>query len=343
VLSSAPSIAQIDQPTGGVFLGYDFHITDEGPQLIEINTNAGGALLNVEMIRAQQVCCEEVKRHLGARISSGEIENLLFEMFQTEWRLSRRVAPLKTVAIVDVDPPTQYLFPEFLLFQKLFKTHGVDALFVDPKELRHEHGAVLHGKTRIDLIYNRQTDFYFANDMNAPLREAYLNNAVVITPHPRAHALYANKLNLAVLTDSDAMRAMGFQRDTIEVLLKGIPRTLAVDKADEDRWWTDRKRWFFKPSSGFGSRGTYRGDKMTRKAFADVMQGNYVAQQFAPPSERWQAKDSALKFDIRCYVYDGKTQLMAARLYQGQTTNFRTQGGGFAPVYVMPNADSLVT
>jgi hypothetical protein len=26
---------------------------------------------------------------------------------------------------------------------------------------------------------------------------------------------------------------------------------------------------------------------------------------------------------------------MAARLYQGQTTNFRTHGGGFAPVYVV--------
>jgi hypothetical protein len=26
-------------------------------------------------------------------------------------------------------------------------------------------------------------------------------------------------------------------------------------------------------------------------------------------------------------------QWIAARLYQGQTTNFRTPGGGFAPVY----------
>jgi hypothetical protein len=26
-------------------------------------------------------------------------------------------------------------------------------------------------------------------------------------------------------------------------------------------------------------------------------------------------------------------QLVCARLYQGQTTNFRTPGGGFAPVY----------
>jgi hypothetical protein len=41
----------------------------------------------------------------------------------------------------------------------------------------------------------------------------------------------------------------------------------------------------------------------------------------------------ALKFDLRNYVYDGEVQWVAARLYQGQTTNFRTPGGGFAPVY----------
>ena len=39
-----------------------------------------------------------------------------------------------------------------------------------------------------------------------------------------------------------------------------------------------------------------------------------------------------LKLDVRNYVYDGQVQLLAARLYQGQTTNFRTPGGGFAPV-----------
>jgi len=33
------------------------------------------------------------------------------------------------------------------------------------------------------------------------------------------------------------------------------------------------------------------------------------------------------------YVYDGTVRLTAARLYQGQTTTFRTAGGGFAPVF----------
>jgi hypothetical protein len=43
-----------------------------------------------------------------------------------------------------------------------------------------------------------------------------------------------------------------------------------------------------------------------------------------------------LKFDLRDYAYDGAVQWVAARLYQGQTTNFRTPGGGFAPVYPVP-------
>jgi hypothetical protein len=45
--------------------------------------------------------------------------------------------------------------------------------------------------------------------------------------------------------------------------------------------------------------------------------------------------EQSLKYDVRCYVYDGQIQLGAARLYQGQTTNFRTAGGGFAPVRVV--------
>jgi hypothetical protein len=60
------------------------------------------------------------------------------------------------------------------------------------------------------------------------------------------------------------------------------------------------------------------------------------------PSERHLEIDSAetdLKLDIRAYVYNGAIQLVAARLYEGQTTNFRTPGGGFAPVFVV-NAES---
>ncbi len=78
---------------------------------------------------------------------------------------------------------------------------------------------------------------------------------------------------------------------------------------------------------------------LTKRVFAEIMQGDYVAQKMAPPGERAicveDAEPALLKYDVRCYVYDGKIQLVAARLYQGQTTNFRTPGGGFAPVHVV--------
>lgn len=47
------------------------------------------------------------------------------------------------------------------------------------------------------------------------------------------------------------------------------------------------------------------------------------------------AEPALLKSDVRCYVYNGQLQLVAARLYQGQATNFRTAGGGFAPVRIV--------
>ena len=42
-LAQAAPMAQHHFGPAGVFMGYDFHISADGPHLIEINTNAGGA------------------------------------------------------------------------------------------------------------------------------------------------------------------------------------------------------------------------------------------------------------------------------------------------------------
>jgi len=62
------------------------------------------------------------------------------------------------------------------------------------------------------------------------------------------------------------------------------------------------------------------------------------------PSERDLVLDDgtrALKVDLRCYVYAGAVQVLAARLYRGQTTNLRTPGGGFADVCLSSSFRSL--
>ena len=342
VLARAPLIARVAPQTRGVFFGFDFHIDASGPKLIEINTNAGGALLNIEMRREQQACCEPAAAWLPGERSAASQETSIVDMFLKEWRLARGDRPLGTIAIVDDSPNEQYLFPEFLLMRKLLAARGLDALIVDARELTIEHDALTWQGRRIDLVYNRSTDFYFAEPAHVALAEAYMRNLAVITPHPHAHALYSNKRNLVTLCDSDSLRAMQASPTDIETLGASIPMTRVVD-GNEDRWWAGRKQWFFKPASGFGSRGTYRGDKITRRAFGDVMRGDYIAQAFVPPGERRRGNSpdsESFKLDVRSYAYDGIQQLLAARLYQGQTTNFRSAGGGFAPVYLLDGAAS---
>lgn len=336
-LTQAPTIARAHPGRArGVFLGYDFHVHDHQLGLIEINTNAGGAMLNAALARAQHACCAEVESMLPTPDRVQQFEDAIVAMFREEWALDQHTRPLRRIAIVDEHPQQQYLYPEFLLFQQLFQRHDIDASIVAPEELQWVDGELRHGDSVIDLVYNRLTDFALNDPGNAVLREAYLAGAITLTPHPQAHALYADKRNLALLTDPATLQALGVPADTQALLRDNIPHTEVVDPAHAERLWAQRRHLFFKPNAGYGSRAAYRGDKLTRRVWEEILQGGYVAQALVTPGERTitDAPDSApLKFDLRNYAYGGEVQWLAARLYQGQTTNFRTPGGGFAPVY----------
>jgi hypothetical protein len=257
-------------------------------------------------------------------------------MFREEWRLERGDMPLRSIAIVDENPAEQFLSPEFALFKELFEEHGIAAIVCDPSELSFDGESLNHAGQVIDLVYNRLTDFALDATVNAAIRAAYEQGKLVLTPHPRAHALYADKRNLMQLSDTAALTALWVDDATQQTLLAGIPRTVTVTPEQAEAFWAERKRWFFKPPAGFGSRAAYRGDKLTKRVFEEILHGGYIAQEIALPSEHLvpvEGGEVTMKADIRCYVYNNTIQLVAARLYQGQTTNFRTPGGGFAPVF----------
>lgn len=329
VLKYAPSSAAFIPKARGVFLGYDFHLTPTGSQLIEINTNAGGALLNALLIQSQKTIHSEL-----STCKIIDAETAFIAMFQTEWQLERGEQLLRSIAIVDEHPNSQYLLPEFILFQKLFERHNINAVVCDPRELSYRDDGVWYGELQIDLIYNRLTDFGLDEPAQQGLRAAYFANTVVVTPHPRAHALYADKRNLAILSNRSLLQEFGVHSDTIDTLLAGIAPTFCVDAGDAETLWATRKQLFFKPSKGYGSKAVYRGDKLTKRVFSEILHSDYVAQTFVPPSER-QLTTEKLKFDLRLYTYGEQILLASSRLYQGQTTNFRTVGGGFARVVII--------
>jgi hypothetical protein len=347
VLANAPDTARVVPPPGqtlprSVFFGHDFHIDHhqghDQLSLIEVNTNAGGALLNAVLARAQRACCPEMGPLVPTRADAEAFEAAIVAMFRAEWVHTGRTAPLRTIAIVDEAPETQYLYAEFLLFQQLFARHGLHAVIAGPAAFDWRAGQLWHGDTAIDLVYNRLTDFYFDQPASAALRQAWMTQTAVITPHPQAHALHADKRHLAVFSDEAALVALGVPAETRALLLAHVPRTEVVLRANAERLWAARRGLFFKPAAGFGSRAAWRGDKLTRRVWEEITarDGDYVAQTFASPGERQlqaDADERPMKFDLRTYVYDSRVQWVAARLYQGQTTNFRTAGGGFAPVF----------
>lgn len=335
-LSWAPEIAGIDPGPVGAFMGYDFHLGETGPQLIEINTNAGGAFLNARLGRAQRACCGPAAQrgHTTAQLEAFDAN--VVRMFEREWQRQRGRGRPARLAIVDDRPESQYLYPEFLLAQALLEAHGIKTLIADPGELTYTQGQLYCDGAPVDLVYNRLVDFALEAPAHAALREAYRDGAVVVSPNPHVHALFADKRNLTLLSDAALLRDWGLEEPDIQALEHAVPPTRDVTEANADSLWQARRELFFKPATGHGSKGVYRGSKLTRGTFSQVLQGGYIAQAYVPPSERLINVDGTpveRKVDVRLYTYADEVLLVAARVYQGQATNFRTPGGGFAPVF----------
>jgi hypothetical protein len=339
-LGRADGCAQHNFGPVGACMGYDFHLSAHGPQLIEINTNAGGLLLNVALARSQEACCDELDWAFKSSVRRDSLKQRIFDMFASEWQLQRGDTPWHSVVVVDESPSEQYLAPEFELFRQLFTQHGIAASIADPSELGWQDGKLVHQGKTVDMVYNRLTDFDLSESAHLALRHAYEADAVVVTPHPRAHALMADKRNLIALSQNELLLSWGATAADRKLLAGNVPTTRLVTPERADELWAQRRHLFFKPVAGFGAKGAYRGDKLTKRVWAEIMESDFVAQALVPPSARMIEVDGVqtdLKFDIRAYTYAGQVQLLAARMYAGQTTNFRTQGGGFAPVIVVPS------
>ena len=285
VLSWAPEIANFDPGPIGAFMGYDFHLGANGPQLIEINTNAGGAFLNVLLARAQHLCCTSSQQTAATHQALNGFEDAVFDMFTQEWQTQQANSIPRRLAIVDDNPKSQFMFPEFLLAQQLLQARGIETLILDPSELEYANNALVAYGKPIDMVYNRLVDFAFDSSSNAALRRAYLDEAVVVTPNPRAHAFLADKRNLALLAEPQTLRDWGLSDADADFLESAVPKTRLVSQNDAAQLWSDRSHLFFKPVAGHGSKGVYRGKKITRGVFDNILKGGYIAQEFVPAGE----------------------------------------------------------
>jgi len=309
-------------------MGYDFHLTPQGPRLIEVNTNAGGALFAT---LAGHPLPPSAQPSFTLRDS-----RKLLDTFMVEYRrFSGGRSEPPHIAIIDEKPEEQFLFEEMRTFSHLLSQWGQSCIICDPCELSADERGVFHKGKRIDLVYNRHCDFYLETPPLEGLRRAYLARTVCLTPNPFVYGLLADKRRTILWSDPEKLSSLGVNEKTVSLLRETVPESRLLADFDRDIVWKDRKRWVFKPVDRFGSQGVLVGEKMTRTRFEELDPAQTLVQERIPPSMTPTADGSdVLKTDFRLFAYRDRPLGLAARLYRGQVTNLRTPGGGFAAVRI---------
>ncbi|MBF0283685.1 MAG: hypothetical protein HQL51_04410 [Magnetococcales bacterium] len=322
VARTLPADLAHDPGPEAALAGYDFHLTRDIPQLIEVNSNAGGSWL-----------AWQAQHGPAAPAGGTSARRKLLQGFLDEFAHASALAgrPLGRAVILDESPESQFLFGEMNALREEWQAAGVDAVVADPSALRmDESGVYLADGCRVDLVYNRHCDFLLETPALAGLRAAYRAGSVCLTPNPWGFALLSDKRRLILWSDEAALRGLGLPPEAAAGLAAAVPQTREVGSLPADRLWSERARWVFKPPSGYASRGVLLGDSITRTRF-NALPPDTLAQRFHAPSQV-DAEGGPMKTDWRIFACRQRILGVGARLYRGQVTSLRQPGTGYAKI-----------
>lgn len=302
-----------------LILSYDVHPTPDGPVLVEVNTNAGGILTAIEAARRGNECCAEWER--------GLLEQRVVALFRRDL-LGDDPDSTGVVAVVDDGLESQALLAEMRALGDLIRPNARKVLVVDAAELVYSDGRLWHGRTAIDRVYWRSTDFLITNPEHEPVRRAMQEDAIVIAPTPDAYRAIADKRRFVEWSHQPELSC-----DEATGITFRIAETLPLSSKSIAEWYGDRAQWVFKPTLGYASRGVYVGKSVSRQKLAQLPPEAYLAQRYAPHPVVGRG-GAEWKYDVRFFADRGQVIGAAARVFQGQVVGMRTPGSGFAPIRV---------
>ncbi len=304
-----------------VLMAYDFHINEAGtPKLIEVNTNASGFPFVCQLYKQQGL-----KNYEEALAS-------LKKSFLSDISHSKSEKPY--IVITDEDLENQKMNSEFYIYQNLIRSYGFVVEVFDFTDLQYSDGRLRdpNGKA-IDFIYNRYCDFFLDEERSHHLLKAYTEQSTLFSPNPWEYYLLADKERMVELTQTDFLK----DNDSLS-LRQGFLKSYDIKNFESlEQLLSQRKKLFFKPKNSHGGKSTYSGKSASKKIIERFWNDGGLAQELCPaPTVMLTTGNEELswKYDIRAYAFKDEMQLLCARLYRGQVTNFNTKGGGFAPLVV---------
>jgi hypothetical protein len=312
--SSLPTAAHIPTEWPSLLMGYDFHLTPDGPKLIEINNNAGGLYIGDQRWLPQPELAE---------VFSGNLEQRLLSMFRPEW---------SAIAIMDERVRDQYMYPEMCAYADLLRQDGRKVWVCSPEDMGLTEAGLFIDGHRLDAIYNRHTDFYLEEQPLQHIRTAYERGQVAINPHPRSYALIGDKSRMVDWWRPGLLESCVDAQWLAEIRAV-TPLTRQLSEIDLQQAWAERKQWVFKPAARHGGKGVVLGKGMSRKRFDSLDINETIVQQLIPAS-MVEIEGNEMKLDIRLYMHGESLIALAGRVWRGQVTNFREPGSGWVSLVV---------
>jgi len=309
-----PHTADAMHDEASILMGFDFHLTEKGPRLIEINNNAGGLYIGDGQWLAQAEIAE----------LAGDLESRILSMFPQSWQ---------HIAIMDELVHEQYMYPEMQFYADLLRKNGRDVFLLSPEDLLLKDDGLYADDVRMDGIYNRHTDFYLETEALQHIRTALMNGWVAVNPHPRSYALLGDKTRMVDWWHEGLLEGC-CEAENVRKIRSIVPEIHLLSECDLEELWKNRKKWVFKPTARHGGKGVVLGKAMSRKRFENIDLNDTVVQEFVPASVL-EYEDIKYKFDIRLYMHGENLIALAGRLWRGQLTNFREAGSGWTALQVV--------
>lgn len=313
-------------PYGAFMLGFDFHLTKDGPKLIEINTNAGGlaTVFTFSVVKDENSFKELERKHITKNfLKAMDQEYCIAKNFiKSQNKNSNLPEKLSVVAIVDDNVTSQGLYSEMLEFKRIIEENEMKAFVVSPEELQYneEEQSLYFKEDRIDFVYNRiSSDFRLKMDKYKGIRNASIAGQIVLSPHPASYVRIADKRNLGLILQ----KIESFE--TQPIYHSVVPKILSMKEKTIEEWTKERKKWVFKPPEGNGSKGVYRGDKISATKLKTLPIETTLAQEYCPPS----ISEDGTKLDFRVFTRDTFVLGLATRHFTGQVMEMRSKKSGF--------------
>jgi hypothetical protein len=283
----------------------------------------------------------------------------LLETLLASWREFGGSGP-PAIAILDwKDLPTH---SEFLLFQRYFREHNLEAVICSPDELVFEDGRLYaqtsEGRARIDLVYKRvlTSEFlihYGDAAFDHPLVQAYAASKVCLVNSFRAKLLHKKSIFALLTDDTLADRLTPEERDAIA---RHVPWTRLV-RADATTYQGEQvdlldfarknqERLLLKPNDEYGGKGILIGWETSadewERGLKEALQSPFVVQERVeiayedyPAMLDGQLQIGRRLVDTDPFLFGAEVNGSLCRLSTVTLLNVTAGGGSTVPVFVI--------